>query len=239
MPTFLRRFLFPMLFLCFFACRKEKSSDDAPLSTLPPLVLKDDTADLLLTWLDEKGEFHTVATVKEVPVQYADTVRVVLTNKEEGAVTQLLYIADLRQQRPDGSYPVQSMPRAQWEAMAAKRRNLPASPVPAQLADKTPHGKEETPPSAQGTTVVIYGASWCKPCHQVADYLKQKGVPVLMKDIEEDPNAEAEMSRKLAQARLPKGSIPVVDVGGRILLGYDRHALDAALAASGKSNPPL
>ena len=40
------------------------------------------------------------------------------------------------------------------------------------------------------------------------------------------------MQRKLNQAGLRGGSIPVLDVRGRILIGFDQRAVDQALATA-------
>ena len=47
-------------------------------------------------------------------------------------------------------------------------------------------------------------------------YLKQRKVPAIEKDIEQDPTAAAEMQAKLARAGAHGGSIPVIDVKGKI-----------------------
>jgi glutaredoxin len=77
--------------------------------------------------------------------------------------------------------------------------------------------------------VIIYGASWCGPCHQAAAYLKQRGVAFVEHDIEKDSAAAREMQSKLAKAGRQGGSIPVLDVRGRILIGFDQRAVDQAL----------
>jgi len=77
--------------------------------------------------------------------------------------------------------------------------------------------------------VIIYGASWCGPCHQAADYLRKKGVPYVLKDIEEDANAGREMRAKLNNAGMRAGSIPVIDVRGKLLVGFSAQAVDEAL----------
>jgi len=56
-----------------------------------------------------------------------------------------------------------------------------------------------------------------------------KGVRVTMKDIEEEPGANAEMRQKLSSAGLSGASIPVLDVGGTILVGFSTSAVDRAL----------
>src|SRR5690606_8218203 len=46
----------------------QPASDDAPSpNELPPLTLRDDTPDLLLTWIDDKGDFHVVPKPSDVP----------------------------------------------------------------------------------------------------------------------------------------------------------------------------
>jgi glutaredoxin len=80
--------------------------------------------------------------------------------------------------------------------------------------------------------VIIYGASWCGPCHQAADYLKSRGVAYVMKDVEETPGAAAEMRDKLTRSGHRGGSIPVIDVRGQILIGFSASSIEQALAKS-------
>ena len=56
---------------------------------------------------------------------------------------------------------------------------------------------------------------------------------VTHKDID-DPNVNEEMRDKLAAAGLKSGSIPVFDVGGKILVGFSEDSLDTAWAAVNK-----
>ena len=101
--------------------QQDQATDLAPKpNQLPPLELRDDTADLLLTWVDEQGDFHVVQKPSEVPQNARERVRVVITTSRDGT-GKLLYVADLRNRRPDGTYPVQTMTRAQWEEVGAAR----------------------------------------------------------------------------------------------------------------------
>ena len=111
------------------ACKNEQnapSSEDPtgakPTSQeLPPLEVKDDTPKLLLTWIDEKGDFHVVQKVAEVPEAGRAAVRVVSTTREEGS-GKLVYVADLSKKNPDGTYPVKVIPRSDWDEKGASRR---------------------------------------------------------------------------------------------------------------------
>jgi glutaredoxin len=78
--------------------------------------------------------------------------------------------------------------------------------------------------------VIIYGAEWCGACHQAAAYLRRKGIPFIEKDIEKDPQAAREMQGKLRSAGVRNGgSIPVIDVRGKVMVGFSPGAVDEAL----------
>lgn len=216
------------------ACGHKKGDDGtAPVAagSLPALTLRDDTPELLLTWIDDKGDPHVVMHPPDVPAAGRALVRVVVSDREDGT-HDLFYVADLTKKRDDGSYDTHVMRRRAWEDEIEKRREAylgKLAPPPAPTGSAAPD--RPAPQQNQGNfTVIIYGASWCGPCHQAADHLKQKGVPYVMKDIEETPGAAAEMRDKLTRAGRSGGSIPVIDVRGQILVGYNPQALDRAVA---------
>lgn len=226
--------------LCAFGgCRRAEVDDGTkpkPL-TLPELVLRDDSPqELLLTWVDKNGDGHTVTKIDDVPLEGRDQVRVVVVGKEEGT-RELFYVADLTVKNPDGSYPVTTMPRSEWDAMIAKRRARLLDPTPAVSPTPPPTPVPVPAPAPaevepRGATVIVYTASWCGVCRKTVAYLKQRRIPFIEKDIEEDEAAALEMQRKLARAGLRGGSIPVIDVRGKILVGFDKRALDQALMAT-------
>jgi len=221
---------------------KEKPDDgttpQALAAELPKLELRDDTPNLLLTWIDDKGDTHVTLKPAEVPAEGRPLVRVMLSDREEGT-RDLFYVADLTQKGADGAYAVKTMPRREWEAILDKRRAAhlakiappPAAPPPGGSAQPGPGpAPGSAAPSATGVTVIIYGAAWCKPCHEAADYARAKGATVISKDIEESPAAAAEMQEKLARAKQRGGSIPIIDVRGQILVGFSPSALEGAMA---------
>jgi glutaredoxin len=241
------------------ACKRTSDDGTSPRGqALPALELRDDTANLLLTYLDEKGDFFTAQRVDEVPIDRRDAVRVVVTTRDEGAVTELVYVANLSQKKPDGTYPVNTMTRAEWEGIADARRKgraVAAAPTPAdgrparpaEPGDPRPRPPTPAPdpgvapaaPVAGKVTVHVYGASWCGPCHQAQAHLHRRGVAVVYHDVESEPGAQQEMARKLARAGVRGGSIPVIDVAGTVLVGFDPRALDAAVAQAAKRGTPL
>ena len=207
----------------------------APKSNeLPPLELKDDTPNLLLTWLDEKGEFHVVQKIADVPENAREHVRVVQTTSADGS-GDLLYVADLTKKEASGNYHVETMARSQWDELGASRRRKRLEALAPSARPEFPPVPSATAQPASALSAIIYGAEWCKPCHQAEAYLKSRGVKVVHKDIERDPGAAKEMQAKLAKAGLNTGSIPVIDLGGQLFRGFSPSALDRAISSQRKS----
>lgn len=79
-------------------------------------------------------------------------------------------------------------------------------------------------PDAHSKKVVIYSADWCAFCHAAKQYLNQKGIAFTEKNIEENPEYAREVVEKSQQT-----GIPVLDIDGTIIVGFDRPKIDAAL----------
>ena len=205
------------------------------------IAVSDASEGLLLTWIDEKGDFHTEMHAKDVPLVGRDAVKVVDTTKDEGTHADKVFVADLRTAKADGTYPVRTMTRAQFDDLAVARRQK-HGPTLADVG-KDAGGKQgviaapNTTATAGGTNsaqvgrpaVIVYGASWCGACHEAAAYFRMKGIPYVEKDVEEDHTAALEMKSKLNRAGLPGGSIPVIDVRGKVMVGFDPGEVDDAL----------
>lgn len=76
------------------------------------------------------------------------------------------------------------------------------------------------------TNVLIYSADWCAYCHAAKEYLDKLGVKYTEKNVEED-RAFAEE----AVAKSKQMGIPVLDIDGTIIVGFDRPKIDDALKA--------
>ncbi len=74
------------------------------------------------------------------------------------------------------------------------------------------------------TKPIIYSATWCGYCHAVKQYLDKIGVAYDDRDIESDQKFATEAVDKSGQM-----GIPVVDIDGTIIVGFDRPKIDAAL----------
>lgn len=225
------------------ACRRptgpERQGESAPAAPphegLPPLALDDGTQGLLLTWADEQGDFHVAEGIEQVPAERREKVRVVLRDHVEGT-GELVYVADLRAKQ-DGRYPVGVATRAEWEEIGAAKRKVRMEAVAP--GAKPPAATPELVPPADGTlvpgsaiTAIVYGADWCKPCHDAERYLKGLGVQVTKKNIEQSQAAAAEMQAKLARINKSGASIPVIDVMGKLFVGYNANALKQAVESA-------
>lgn len=234
-----------VLLLVASACNRATVSPptgEAP--STPTLVVRDDSENLLLTWLDDVGNFHVERRVKDVPAPSRELVRIVDPDKEEGAHGDRIVVADLRAPRPDGTYAVRSMGRTEFDDLAEGRRakrapTLANKPPPAASASGTPEAPAAPGAAGAGATagavaagkpmVIVYGASWCGACHEATRWLKGRGIAYVEKDIEADAQADREMRAKLSKAGLRGGSIPVIDVGGVVLMGFDPREVQRAL----------
>jgi len=222
------------LILCAGGCRRSQSSSAPdPAATV---VVRPESAGLLLTWIDDKGDFHVETAVTDVPMMGRDVVRVEDPNRDESTHPDQLVVADLRQTGADGAYPVRAMTRTDFEALAVARREkagptmASAGPASAPPSGGAPGADTAGSRHAAGSVVVvIYGAEWCSACHEAAKYLRAKGIPYVDKDIEKDPDAAHEMQQKLAKSGLHEGSIPVIDVRGKVMIGFNPAEIDAAL----------
>ncbi|WP_347927937.1 glutaredoxin family protein [Pseudomonas helvetica] len=71
--------------------------------------------------------------------------------------------------------------------------------------------------------VVLYATDWCGYCKLTRHFLDQKGIPYREFDIEKDAEA-----RKTYEALGGRG-IPMLDVNGTLIRGYEPEAILTAL----------
>jgi glutaredoxin len=198
-------------------CKKREApsgavSGGAPSAPARAPEVREAPGDQLFTWVDDEGAFQVTGAVADVPPSARDVVRV-SSPAVEDPDPNTVFVVDLRNVRPDGTYAVSTMGRAAFDRMAIERRRARA-PEPAAAA-----------PSGDGA--VIYGASWCGPCHQAQAWFKAAGVPFVEHDIEEEPEAREQMQLALESAGRRGGSIPVIVWHGKVFVGFDAGALEA------------
>ncbi len=78
------------------------------------------------------------------------------------------------------------------------------------------------------SNIIVYSAVWCAFCHAAKDYFDKQGIEYTEKDVEKEAGAGMEAVQKSGQR-----GIPVIDIDGEIIVGFDRPRIDAALQAHG------
>jgi glutaredoxin 3 len=76
---------------------------------------------------------------------------------------------------------------------------------------------------------VLYSAPWCGFCKKAAAHLRLRGIPFEERDIDSDRSAAVELSKKLRQAGLSGGGVPVLDIAGTIVIGFKPDRIDRLL----------
>ncbi len=189
----------------------------------PPFAVRGELEGLLLTWFDADGT-HTADTLSDVPEGARAEVRVdSLSISPEERDPDSVFVADLRAAGEGGRYAVRRVPREAFEARVR--------------AARTPSAAPGDPAAVAGGEVIVFGASWCGACRQAEAYLTQRGVPFVEHDIEEDPAARQDMYRRARAAGIQPNGIPIIDVRGRVLQGFDPGAIDRALRETGGASP--
>ena len=74
--------------------------------------------------------------------------------------------------------------------------------------------------------VIIYSTTWCAFCKTEEQYLQKLGVEYIKKDVEEDKTAYDELMEKIGGNFQ---GVPVTDISGSIVLGFDRAKIDSLL----------
>jgi len=219
-------------------CRK--SAPPAPkrevMIALPKLVVSKDSP-LLYTYVEDKGTFATTDKAEDVPQNARRLVRVVDPSKATNAQQDQtrVYVVDLGELLGTGKAEARPLSREAFETGALAQ--LPpgesspmGGPHGPPLPDDVPSGVDAGAPGPLGPPVVtVYGTPWCGACKAVKKYLAGKHIPYAYKDIENDASAARELQAKAAKMGIPTDRVPILDVRGRLLLGFDKARLDAML----------
>jgi len=81
----------------------------------------------------------------------------------------------------------------------------------------------------EGPAVTVYGTSWCPACRAAREYLARRHIAFNDLDLEREPSARQELAEKQARAGVHFGGVPVLDVNGTLMEGFDSRAIEDAL----------
>lgn len=80
----------------------------------------------------------------------------------------------------------------------------------------------------------IYTTTLCPYCKMAKNLLRKKGVAYEEFNVESDASAAKEMAAKSNQM-----GVPVLDINGKIIVGFDRQAIEKALASEPQNSEAI
>ena len=78
--------------------------------------------------------------------------------------------------------------------------------------------------AAKKPKVIVYSTPTCPWCSKAKEFLKENKVAFKDYDVSVDENAKEEMIKKSDQM-----GVPVIDINGTIIVGYDKDAMKKLL----------
>lgn len=227
MAHWLRRFsILCLLFMHFAGCSgKAKPADQAGSNAAapveaPPAFDMRPRPGLLYTFLAEGGEVQTTEALEDIPAAARASVRVIDLNvpPEARGAGKWVFIADLRRPNADGSYPYRALSHVSFDKA---------------LASAAANEKVASALAKSSQQITVYTTAWCGVCKQAKAFLQQRNVQFVERDVERDDQAAAELGAKAKRAGVMPQGVPVIDVYGELMLGFDPERLLAMLAKHG------
>ncbi len=72
--------------------------------------------------------------------------------------------------------------------------------------------------------VIVFSTPTCSYCNSAKRYFREKGIQFRDVDVSRDGAAARDMVRRSGQM-----GVPVIDIGGKIIVGFDRPKIDRYL----------
>ena len=198
------------------ACGSETPAEPGATTAPTPPRVTDDRTDLVLSWFGDGGA-HVAARVNDVPPAARREVRVQDPSvPPERRDPRWIFLADLTAPGSDGSYPVRAELRDSYEAR--RRPKVASATAPAAIPGAAP--------------VTMYATRHCPVCIKARRWLLEQKIPFVERDIEREPAAAAELKRKGQAQGVPTSGVPVFEIGGRLLPGFDQSAIRKLLGGT-------
>lgn len=212
-----------------FSCSGGDPLPDGRAPTPPAVTEARD--DLLFSWFVDGGPM-TGSSTTDVPEEARAEVRVQdPTIPPEERDPGWIFLADLRRPDKDGSYPVRAVRREEYET---KRRQVLAAAEKAKAeraAESLAKPLDLVPaPGAVDDKVIMYANRYCPVCQKARRWLLDQKIPYVEKDVQKDQAAAQELMAKGKAQGVPVTGVPVFDVGGKLIPGFDKGAIRKALS---------
>lgn len=83
--------------------------------------------------------------------------------------------------------------------------------------------------TTNNANVIIYSTPTCPWCFKAKEWFKERGIKFIDIDVSEDYDKAIEMIKKSGQQ-----GVPVIDINGTIIVGFNPSAFEEALKKSKK-----
>lgn len=207
------------------ACR-EGAEAPAAVETSDRAIDFTGDADLILEYLDLAGRLHQARGVAAIPAASRQVVRVIdpeAPRRTDGRV----HVADVSAPDAGGRYHSELVTVHLFRARALAA--LPPGEASRVVLPVAFDGPGELPTHDR---IIVYGTSWCAACKQLREYLRARRITFEDRNVENDPGAAEELAVKAAAVGVITDRVPIIDVRGLLLVGYDPQRLDEILGAS-------
>jgi glutaredoxin len=212
--------------------RREQEKKDTP--SVP--VVTDERTDLIYSWFADGGS-RVASSVSEVSSEARSEVRVQdPTVPPENRDARWIFLADLTAPDANGRYPVRAEPRSKYEAERQREKAVEDTTKASALAQGS--AQMPLPPlgSAAGSAgVIMYATRHCPVCKNARRWLLAEKIPYVEKDVELDANAAQELAKKGQAQGVATSGVPVFDIGGRLVPGFEPEIIKKLWAAMPKS----
>lgn len=191
-------------------------ADPVPQAQPELITVRADSDGLLFTYRDAKSQEQSATTIEEIPVKARGQVRVIDLKRSpsERRSRDYVQIFDLRQADATGQYSgrVVSRDEAEGDILRARAQERVAE-------QKREAAKPKQPP------ITLYSTSWCGYCKKARAFMKRKKLAFTEHDIEKDQSAARQLAQLSKRAGIPLGGVPVINVNGRLMNGFDPQRL--------------
>lgn len=229
-------FLVTLLTASSIACRRPTPEAPPKPAAAPAPLEVDLEGSWLYTYADPKEGFRTVDRVADIPEPSRPVVRVLDPARAgEPSDPSQVHVVDARELLTKRRVTARVVRREAFETSALALLPPGDSSAWAGAPPRAGGAPPETGPApaasldATEPVVTVYGTSWCGACKAARAYLTERHIPFADKDIERDPAAARELAEKGRRLGVPTDRVPVLEVRGRLLLGFDRARLEALL----------
>lgn len=212
------------------ACRKEVPAKPAVFTPgSAPEVSKD--GGWLFTYATPEGTFVTADAPGQVPEVSRGVVRAIDPKANPGSSGSDVLIVDVAKLLTQGKVPAKRVGRDLFETQALALLPPGESSILSDHQGDADAGSKDDESNLNGrqAAVIVYGTSWCGACRTARQYFVAHNVPFLDKDVEKDPAAAKELQQKAERFGVASDRVPILDVRGRLLIGFDPKRVEALL----------